>query len=204
MDEKERLLAILANLNIDGLNPDEAIARFGGNPILYFKIIKTFVDSMSAHLEKLRSFAASESTIEDYGIEVHGLKGSCYGISANKEGDLAKSLEMAAKSGDYSAIVSGNEPFIQTMEGLVDKLRIALAQANGNEGGAEKKNAPDKAVLQSMLEASQNFDAEAMQAAVKELEKYEYENDNDLVRWLVDRVTAFAYDEIEEKLVGIL
>ena len=204
MDEKEKLLGILANIGIEGLNPKEAVDRFAGNPVLYFKIIKTFVDSMGGHLDKLRSFAASESTINDYGIEVHGIKGSCYGIGANKEGDHAKTLEMAAKAGDYAAVKDGNEPFIQAMEALVEKLRGALAQAAGGDGGGEKKAAPDKAVLQSMLEAAQNFDAEAMQSAVKELEKYEYENDSDLVRWLIDRVTAFAYDEIEEKLEGIL
>ena len=204
MDEKERLFAILENLDVEGLDPGEAIARFGGNSVLYFKILKTFVESMSAHLDKLNSFAESEDSISDYGIEVHGLKGSCYGIGANKEGDDAKTLEMAAKAGDYQAIVDGNGLFVQTMEELVVKLSGALAQANGSDSGNEKKPAPDKAVLQSMLAASQNYDAEAMQAAVKELEKYEYEKDSDLVRWLFDRVTAFAYDEIQEKLEGIL
>ena len=200
MNEKERLLAILANINIEGLNPSEAVARFAGNPVLYFKSIKTFVDSMGGHLDKLRTFAASESTIEDYGIEIHGLKGSCYGISANKEGDFAKYLEMAAEAGDYTTVAAGNESFIQMMEALIEKLREALAQASGGEGGGEKKASPDKEVLKSMLEAAKDFDADAMQVAVKELEKYEYETGGDLVSWLTERVTAFAYDEIEERL----
>jgi HPt (histidine-containing phosphotransfer) domain-containing protein len=204
MDEKERLLAILAEANIDGLDPASGVARFGGNPTLYFKIIKTFVANMGAHLDKLRDFAASESTLGDYGIEVHGVKGSCYGIDANREGDQAKTLELAAKAGDYAQVTAGNEPFIHTMEILVGKLREVLDKADGTAGGGEKKAAPDPALLRAMLDASQNFDVDAMQTAIKELEKYEYETGEDLVTWLADRVTAFAYDEIQEKLEKVL
>ncbi|MDR0874808.1 MAG: hypothetical protein LBN12_01215 [Clostridiales Family XIII bacterium] len=204
MDEKERLLAILAEANIDGLDPAAGVQRFGGNPTLYFKIIKTFVANMGAHLDKLRGFASSESTLEDYGIEVHGIKGSCYGIDANKEGDQAKKLELAAKAGDYAVVTAGNEPFIQEMEELLDKLSRALAKADGGAGGGEKKAAPDPALLRAILSASQNFDVDAMQTAIRELEKYEYEKDGDLVTWLAEQVTAFAYDEIQEKLGGIL
>jgi hypothetical protein len=204
MDEKERLLAILAEMNIDGLDPASGVARFMGNPIMYMKIIKSFVNSMGGHLDRLRGFAASESTLPDYGIEVHGIKGSCYGIDANKEGDQAKALEMAAKAGDYAQVAAGNEPFIQTMEILLEKLRAALEKADDNAGGTVKKQAPDPQILRSMLFASQNFDADAMQTAIKELEKYEYETNGDLVHWLSERVTAFAYDEIREKLESVL
>ena len=55
-----------------------------------------------------------------------------------------------------------------------------------------------------MLEASRDFDAERMQEVLKDLEKYDYESEGDLVKWLGEQVTVFSYDKIEERLASIL
>lgn len=202
MDEKERMMEIFSNTNIEGLNLSEGVARFGGNPKLYVKIIKTFVDNIGPHLDTLAGL--TPEGLEAYGIEVHGVKGSCYGISANKEGDMAKELEMAAKGNEYDKVAAGNEPFIAAVNELKAKLQVLLDEIEGNSGEAQKKAEPDRALLEAMLQASRDFDVDKMQESLKELEKYEYETGGDLVQWLGEQVTAFGYDLIEERLVSIL
>ena len=203
MDDKEKLMAAFTSVGIEGLNPEEGIGRFGGQAKLYIKIIKTFVDNMGAHLTTLAGL--SEAGLEDYGVQVHGVKGSCYGIAANREGDMAKELEMAAKAGDYEKAAAGNGPFIDAMQELIMKLGAVLAELeSGGDSGSQKKSEPDKTVLAAMLKASRDFDVEAMQEALKALEQFEYVSGGDLVKWLGEQVTSFGYDRIEERLASIL
>ena len=203
MDDKEKLLAAFAKVGIEGLDPEEGMGRFAGQAKLYIKIIKTFVDNMGAHLDTLAGL--TQEGLEAYGVQVHGVKGSCYGISANKEGDMAKELEMAAKANDYEKAAAGNGPFIAEMKELITKLQAVLAEyESAGEGGGEKKAEPDRTVLTAMLQASRDFDVDGMQAALKTLEQFEYESGGDLVVWLGEQVTSFGYDKIEERLASIL
>jgi HPt (histidine-containing phosphotransfer) domain-containing protein len=202
MDEKERILTIFAKTNIEGLNLNEGVIRFGGNPKLYLKIIKTFVDNIGPHLDILA--ALSPEALESYGIEVHGVKGSCYGISANKEGDMAKELEIAAKENNYEKVLIGNAPFITAVNELKGKLQALLDEFENSSENMQKKPEPDRELLAIMLQASRDFDVDKMQDALKELEQFDYEKDGDLVKWLSEQVTAFGYDRIEERLASIL
>jgi HPt (histidine-containing phosphotransfer) domain-containing protein len=202
MDEKDKILEIFSRTNIDGLNLTDGVARFGGNPKLYVKIIKTFADNIEPHLDTLA--ALTPDGLESYGIEVHGVKGSCYGISAGREGDMARDLEMAAKASDFDRVAAGNARFIAAVNELKDKLLALIAEVESGEGGGQMKPEPDKETLAAMLQASRDFDVDKMQEVLKELEKYEYETGSELVKWLGQQVTAFGYDRIEERLVSIL
>ena len=202
MDENEKTLAVFASTGIEGLDLEEGVARFGGNPKLYVKIIRTFTDNIGGHLDKLSGL--TPEGLADYAIEVHGVKGSCYGISANKEGDMAKALEIAAKDGEYEQVTAGNAPFIEAVNELTEKLRGLLAEIEGGDGSGRKRPEPDRALLEAMYTASRDFDVDKMQGILKELEQYEYENDDGLVRWLGEQVTSFSYDKIEERLATIL
>lgn len=224
MDENERTLAIFAETDIEGFNLEEAVARFGGNPQLYLKIIKAFIDDIGGHLDRLAGL--SRDGLGDYGIEVHGIKGSCYTIGAKKEGDMALALEMAAREGDFEQAESGNAPFIEAMNVLKGKLSGLLDEvenAGGRQGhygqagkaealpagagseplGGLEKIEPDRAALEEMLEATRNLNINWMEDVLRELEKYNYEKGGDLVRWIGEQVTLFNYEEIEERLAGI-
>jgi len=202
MDEKERIMAVFTAAEIEGLDLETAVARFGGNAGLYARIIGTFVDSIGVHLDKLSGL--TPEGLVPYAITVHGIKGSLYGISANREGDMAKELEILAKAGEVEKVSAGSPVFIETVNELNEKFRKALAEIEAGNAEAQKKPEPDKALLAAMLEASRDFDVERMQESLKELEKFEYEKGGDLVVWLGEQVTAFSYDRIEERLVGIV
>ena len=202
MDDNEKTLAIFAKTCIEGFDLKEGVARFGGNPKLYLKIIKTFVDNIGGHLDSLGRL--TREGLADYAIEVHGVKGSCYGISANREGDMAKALEIAAKAGEYEKAAAGNAAFIEAVNALTEKLRALLAEVESGDGGKQKKAEPDRAMLEAMYQASREFDVDRMQEILRELERYEYDNDDNLVKWIGEQVTSFGYDKIEERLADIL
>ena len=204
MDENEKILAVFEKTNIEGVDFSDGIARFGGNPKLYIRIITTFVDNIGKHLDVLAGLTLEG--LEEYGIVVHGVKGSCYGISANKEGGMAKDLEIAAKQGDFDRVTAGNVIFINAVNELVVKLQAMLAdiERRESEAGREKRPMPDKVLLAVMLQASRDFNVNGMQEALKGLEQYEYDSGGDLIKWLGEQVTAFGYDRIEERLASIL
>jgi len=208
MDDKEKLLNAFAQADIEGLDPAAALARFAGNPKLFLKVLKSFTDSIGAHLDRLNELEA-QGAIADYAIEVHGVKGSCYGIGANREGDLAKELEFAAKANETDKVHGGNAPFVDEMRRLSDKLSSVLRSVESGDGaagvgGAAALPEPDRQTLAAMLQASRDFDAEKMQELLRELESHTYASGGDLVAWLSEQVTAFAYDKIEERLGALL
>ena len=213
-DESKIIYDVFTKMGIEGLDFKEGIERFGGNPKLYIKIIKTFVDKIGAHLSTLEelkpektesgSLELGNEKLESYWIEAHGIKGSCYGISANKAGDMARGLELAAKAGDLEAVYAGNDLFVTTVNELTGKLQALLDEIEEGAGSGRKMPRPDKSLLTVMLRACQDFDVALMQKTLKELERYEYESDGDLVKWLSEQVTDFGYDKIEERLKTIL
>ena len=202
MEKKEKIMAILSQTYIEGLDFNKTVALYGGNPELYIRIIKKFVDSINLHLDLLAGLTGEG--LEAYGIKVHGVKGSLYGIGANKEGDMARGLEIAAKAKDYEKLSLGNGPFIEAVNELAVKLRALLKELEDPACYGRKKAEPDKAVLASMLQASRDIDVEKMQELMKELEEFEYESGGDLVKWLSGQVTAFGYESIEERLREVI
>jgi len=203
VDNNEHVLAVFAQADIEGMDLAAGADRFGGNAKLYLRVLGTFADSMGAHLDRLNELA-TENTIADYMIEVHGVKGSCYGVGANKEGDMAKELELSAKAGDFAKVSSGNPVFASAVHALIPKIREIIEAAADMGGAGARKAAPDKEALAAILAASREFDAAGMQDALRELEKYEYNAGGDLVKWLGEQVASFGYDRIQERLEGIL
>jgi HPt (histidine-containing phosphotransfer) domain-containing protein len=103
---------------IDGLN------RFGGQPAIYLRILKVFVKSTPALLESLAS--VTPETIADYTISVHGLKGSCYSISAMALGDEAKELEFASRAFDWERVERDTPLLIDHVNAVIDQLEEVI------------------------------------------------------------------------------
>ncbi|MDR1796935.1 MAG: hypothetical protein LBR44_05735 [Clostridiales Family XIII bacterium] len=201
-EDLHKLKTAFAAAGLPEMDVDAAVGLFAGNAALYLKVLRTYADNIGGHLDKLAGLCREEA-IADYAIEVHGVKGSCYGIGATREGDMAKELELAAKAGDFAKVSGGNQALIEQIESFTDGLREVL-QLLHQGGGKPKKPAPERAALERMLEASKAFDAERMQEAASELEACDYETGGDLVAWLVKQVAAFGYEEVRERLEQVL
>jgi hypothetical protein len=202
MEDINDIRALFKDANIEGMDFEKGLGLFAGQVKIYLKILKTFRDSIGGHLEELA--ALTEPGLADYAIRVHGVKGSCYGIAAMKEGDQARELEFAAKAGDYALVASKNQELIDAVYALKDKLTLFLDAVQGDGASGEKKAAPDRALLAKLAEAVEAYDVDEVRSAIDELEKFAYEKDGDLIEWLSAKATSFEYEDISEKLKEIL
>jgi HPt (histidine-containing phosphotransfer) domain-containing protein len=200
--DKAQTTAMLIGLSVEGMDFEKGIKRFNNNPDTYIKILKSFIKSMPASLDKLRDITAEN--LADYAILIHGLKGSCYGVNADVAGKLAENLEHAAKAGELERVRTENGGFIAGIEELLPRLTTVIAQVEAAQGALQKKPAPDRELLAKLLAASEDFDAEGMQRAINELGKFDYEKDADLINWLKEQIVNFAYEAVEEKLSAYL
>ena len=183
----------LAQWNIDGLDIAAALERFGDEDVLR-EILEVFVSDTPALLDKIRD--VTPEGLQEYAVTVHGIKGSCRGVSAESLGNRAESLERKAQEGNFNYIQERNAAFISDIEALLANLGDKL---KAGERGAKKK-APDKGALSDLLEASKSFDVRGVATAMAELEKYEYESGGELVQWIREKLKTMSLGEIEERL----
>jgi len=190
---------VLASTNIDGLDIPDALSRLNNLSKVYVRIIHSFTQNMPKMLDDLAT--VTEATLPDYTILVHGTKGSCYGIGANKCGDMAQELEHAGKAGDWAYVQQNNAAYIEAVKVLIAELIILeerLESLQAPTGAAAAS--PDKAKLAKLLEATKNYDVETMFNIIEDLEKQKYTSGGEIVPWLRQQFDNFAYDAIVEKL----
>jgi len=115
---------------MDGIDLAQGMERFNDLDV-YLDVLRTFCLHTPALLEKIRNLSRDEAGIvlHDYAVIVHGIKGSCYGISANAHADEAALLEEAAKAGDKKQIIEKNDAFIEMMQSLLTSLDELLKKA---------------------------------------------------------------------------
>jgi CheY-like chemotaxis protein len=196
-DEPEELAPANFDVEIEGVNLEEGIARYEGEAA-YLGVLRSYATHTPPLLEKLRSLAPE--TLPDYAVTVHGLKGASYGICADNIGRQAEGLEHAAKAGDYDRVRGENDAFIRQVEAALSGIQELLRSCAEGEPEKEQAAAPDPALLEKLLDASRRFKSTVMEEILLELEKYEYQSGGDLVVWLREQLDNLEYDAIRERL----
>ncbi|MDR1651294.1 MAG: response regulator [Synergistaceae bacterium] len=196
------LMSLLEKTRISGVDINAGLKRFNDVPSVYLDVVKSFVQNVPKFLESLRG--VTEQTLCEYAVTVHGVKGSCYGICADEAGRMAEVLEISAKSGDFARVMAGSETFICKTEELLSQLKALFESADNvreeADSGRDALPEPDRELLAKMLNASQDYDIDAMQGVMEELERHKYESGQELISWLKGRLVSFGYEEISEKL----
>ena len=207
----EQMIALFHQNPIEGVDYTDGLARFSNMPAIYLRILKAFVKSTPEILEALAK--VTSDTISDYSIRIHGLKGSCYGVSAMALGDEAKALEVASKASDWETIARDNPRVIEHAQALIDKLQgliDAIEQPDGDKAelAAAKSrpllDRPDRALLEELLGAASKYDIEAIKATIEKLDRANYSSQPRLVEELRQLVTFFKYEAIEKKARDLL
>jgi CheY-like chemotaxis protein/HPt (histidine-containing phosphotransfer) domain-containing protein len=174
----------------------------GGNN--YIKILQSFCVHTPASLEKLRDLidgpAPDSEALSEYAITVHGLKGSCYGICADKAGAMAQALENAAKAGDVSALRKKNPAFIALVEKMLKDTETLLAELAPDRGNKQKAAAPDGILLEALLEACRYYRISEMEKIMAKLEAKEYEKGGKLIAGLRKQMENLDYEAMTEIL----
>ncbi len=148
----EEQKSILHNNPIEGVDFIDGLNRFNGQVGIYMRIIRSFVNNTPKTLELLAALDIQNP--EDYTVRVHGLKGSCYGISAIAQGDLAKTLEFASKDSDWEKVERDTPKLIESVNKLIADLDDLIRMIDTNAEASKDKrpivDAPDKEVIQSL------------------------------------------------------
>ncbi|GHV53813.1 hypothetical protein FACS1894216_12530 [Synergistales bacterium] len=187
-------------LSVEGIDLRQGLKRFGEDEEIYLDVLKSYAQNTPTLLTQLRGYTRED--VFGYEVVVHGIKSSSRGIGALSIGARAEALECAAKAGNFAFIEEKNDGFIETVQTLLANLS-AMLQKIADENPKPRKAEPDASVLASLREACENFDIDAADKAISELESCEYESGGDLVEWLSAQVRITGFTQITERLRSV-
>jgi len=220
-EEADKVIEAIMNSNyktlfkdktVEGLDITKGLARYSFDEKMYLKVLRSYAASVRAMLgavektgEEQRMSGGrrlSDGQLNDYRIKVHGIKGTSLDIFADGIGTAAKDLEEAAKTEDYSFIEKNNPSFMEKAWKMVSDIEDMISRIEA-ENPKSQKDKPDKSVLANLLDACKTYYMDGMDTAMAELEKYQYETDNDLVIWLRENIDKMNIKQIVEKLSNL-
>jgi signal transduction histidine kinase/CheY-like chemotaxis protein/HPt (histidine-containing phosphotransfer) domain-containing protein len=184
--------------DIEGLDIEKGLSRFGGDVESLLRVFRSFASDTRRLTEQMRRCDSAEG-LPDYAIAAHGIKGSSYGIGADRVGGKAEELEQAAKRGDFEFVRANNGAAIALVEKLVEDLSTELEKID-RAVRKPRKAAPDEGLLARLDEACKNFSMDAVDEIMSELESCEYESGTELVAWLREQADLAGFRLIREKL----
>jgi len=191
----------ILSFHIDGLDLLKGLERFGGDEESYLEVLRSYAVNTRPLLDKVRQ--VTPETLAGYAITVHGIKGASYSVGAQKAGDQALALELAARARDAGFVNDNNRDFIDTIDSLLTDLENTLCAIEAVTV-KPKKERPDPAVLGKLLEACRAYDMDTVDEAMAELERYAYKTGGELLPWLRENIQQFNSTEIIEKLSAVL
>jgi len=190
----------MLNKDIAGLNIAEGLHRYNDDEATYLRVLRSYTVNIGSMLRSIE--AISEEKLADYEITVHGIKGASLDIFAEQIGKSAKELEMAAKAGDFSYIKAHNSEFLESVRKLISELGNVLSDIDA-ENPKPKKEKPDSNVLAKLLTACKVYDMDGADAAMEEIEKYQYTDDYGLANWLRENIDMMNFAQIVQKLSNL-
>ncbi|MDR2569051.1 MAG: response regulator [Oscillospiraceae bacterium] len=188
---------ILSIMDISGLDVVKGIERCERDINSYLGILRSYVAGTRSMLDVMKKIDFED--LSDYTTAVHGIKGSSLDIFAQRVGNNANFLEVAAKEGNKNYITDNNSSFIEVASKLVDDIDNAIISIDSDKH-KETKDRPDNEALKRLAAACETYNLNEVNAAMEEIDSYRYESDNDLIEWLRERVDIMDYQQIVERL----
>ena len=181
---------------IPGLDTEKGMERFGGEEN-FLEVLRSYADNTPPLLDAVQKVNAGN--LADYGITIHGIKGSSQGIFASIVGEKALALEKAAKAGEIDFVLENNPDFLHTAHKLVEDIKEALS-ARTEENPKPRKDRPDTETLARLRAACEAYDIDGIDAAIEAIEAYDYTADGGLAAWLKQQVDQMEYELIKTEL----
>ena len=180
-------------ITIPGLDTDKGLSFFNGEEDVYLALLRSFVVNMPVNFSKLQNL--SKETIQEYAISIHGLKGISASIGAEALSETALTLEKMAKVGDFDGVFRLNETFLADMKIIVANIKTWLEQYDATN---EKPRlpAPSRELLVSLRKSCESYDMKTIDKIVHELDSSSYDNDADLVAWIIGKINISELREV--------
>ncbi|MDR2892029.1 MAG: cache domain-containing protein [Deltaproteobacteria bacterium] len=187
---------MLDGITISGVDIHKACKNFGDNETVFIDVLRSYAANTRLLLHKLPECLAAEN-FTDYGIVIHGIKGSSYGIVAQEVGKKAELLESAIKAGDFAAVQAGHSNFMASAEALIADIDAALSKINTT---ANKPNAiePAPALLHELRDACAAFDMDRVDKVMALFEEFQYERGGELIVWLREQIDMMNFEKISK------
>ena len=187
---------------VAGLNIEKGLMQFYNDKNSYVSVLRSYAKNTPPLLDAAANF--SKDNLTHYTTMLHGIKGSSAGIHADKIAVYAESLEKAARTGDYEYIHVHNENLIELARKLIFDIETMLEEID-NDNRKPVKEKPDIEILTKLSLACQNYEMDAVDEALSELEAFEYtsDKDNELLVWLKENVEQTNFDEIIKRISEI-
>jgi HPt (histidine-containing phosphotransfer) domain-containing protein len=175
----------------------------GGNN--YLKVLKSFCTHTPVTLERLKNLTSVSGQehsgfLAEYAITIHGLKGSCYGICADRLGFTAQVLENAAKAGDMDTLQKENPAFISLVEQMLAELQKLLNEQGPEKNSVKRASEPDRILLDMLLNACRYYRISEMEEIMVKLEAKEYDSGEELIQTLHGQMKNLDYEAMTELL----
>ena len=184
----------LKGVVISGLDITEGLELLGGDEDAYIKVLRSYATSSRALVSGMEMISA-QSSLSDYAMAVHSLKGASFSVGALRAGIDAERLERWAKAGNSDKVLTENPSFVAYMQTLLAAIDIALKDYD-SRSRKPVAAAPDPALLKELREACKAYDAGIVDSVMEKLGSFEYESGSELVAWLSGQVEEMNYKTI--------
>ena len=119
------------SVEISGINAEKGLELYDGELEFFIFALRSWVKNTPPVLEKMHDVSAE--TLQDYIVNVHGVKGTSAHIGAETLREAAAELEKLAKAGDLSGVQALNKNLMTQAQALVENVQNWL-----------KNNAPEE------------------------------------------------------------
>jgi signal transduction histidine kinase/HPt (histidine-containing phosphotransfer) domain-containing protein len=185
---------------IGGLDMAKGLERCDGNRETYWKILRTYTANIQSLLKSVEG--AGKDNLADYIIAVHSIKGASFDVFAEEVAAYAANLEKAATEGDYGYINKHNPVLLETARKLILRIGEAFSALDAINPKPEKDK-PDNEALSALLAACRDFDMDGVDAAMDEIDRYQYCEDSGLAVWLRENADMANFEKIADKLSAV-
>ncbi|MCL2576423.1 MAG: transporter substrate-binding domain-containing protein [Defluviitaleaceae bacterium] len=182
---------------IPGINTKKGLSRFNGDKDAYLDVLRSYAKNTPRLLEG--SGQVTSDLLADYATIVHGIKGSSGGICAEETAGIAEALEGAALAGDYEYVAAHNENLTTTARRLISGITTMLERFDA-DNLKPKKEKLDNETLDRLRQACIDYEMSGVDAALGELEAFDYKTDGELIVWLRENAEQMNFDEIVKRI----
>jgi PAS domain S-box-containing protein len=185
---------------VEGLDLQKGLDRYNGDEDTYLKVMRSYISSVNIMLNYIESF--DENKLHDYKVRVHGIKGASYDIFADDIAKKASELEQAADEKNIHFIRVNHNELIHDARRFILRLETMLQAAVPKQTKPTRKRIGPE-LIEKMRIACRDYDMDGVDFAMNEIEKYDYQTDQDLVFWLREQIDILGFSTIYEKLSSI-
>ena len=187
----------VANQKLTGLDMERGIARFDGDEVAWYDILRTYVSTVRPLLLTIEDIGVER--LAEYSIIIHNIKGASHGIFAEMLGESGEMLENAAKNGDFNYVNMHNPTYVKAVWKLIGDIEEILLEYD-SKNPKQLRDKPDAETLARLLEACKEYDMDGVDNVMTELTAYRYKSDDGLVVWLREKVDQMNFKEIIQRI----